>query len=319
MKSFMPIIQFCAHVVQPRVAIFTTYKDENGEKKMDPTTESLKQVVQTQGLPVDFVYVDDFVLEAGDQLLLSYKGKPCKESPFIAVLPRIGARWLTEPMLRVLNQLQNMGATVLNSPEAIRLAEDKFSTHRLLAQHKIPQPRSLITQGEVTSNMLAGFPDDIIVKPNSDTSGGRGVRLLKKHELIGQMLTGNELVQEYVKNDNDVTYRYVFANGQCLSATQKQGGFGDAEVDTTEGDRLNASYKAIGANPKMVKLGLRVMQILGLSVASVDFVGNNDDIRVLEVNPSFGLERFEKAAVCEALLNYLVSFTKKPTSLPKAS
>lgn len=293
----------------PLVAIFTTYVDNNGKKKMDPTTESLRIKASELDLPVEFIHVDDFSLVSGDTMELTYKGKSHQSSPFMAVLPRIGARWLTEPMLRVLSHLQDMGAKVLNPPEAIRLAEDKFATHQLFAKHGIPQPKSLIVQGKVTQEMLSGFGDKLIIKPNSDTSGGRGVRVVSKSDLIGMELSGEELVQEYVANDNDVTYRYVFANGQCLSATEKRGGFGDANEDICESDQVNATYKSIDPNSKMVQLGIKALNILGLNVGSVDFVGNENSIRVLEVNPSFGLEKSEKETVCQALLKYLISFT----------
>ncbi len=75
----------------------------------------------------------------------------------------------------LLHRLQAAGVMIVNSPRALECAVDKYLTTSLLAQHKLPVPRTIVC--EDSDQALSAFillGGDVVVKPIFG-SEGRGI------------------------------------------------------------------------------------------------------------------------------------------------
>ncbi|MFA5794579.1 MAG: RimK family alpha-L-glutamate ligase [Candidatus Brocadiia bacterium] len=218
-----------------------------------------------------------------------------------AVIPRIGT-YALEYTLSLLEHLRGQGSRVVNSPEAIGLAKNKFLCLQRLAQDGLPVPPTIMVRnaGDVNQavKQLGGLP--VIVKLLKGGQG-TGVMLGVKTSVIRSILRSiwaldyDAMLQKYMA-DRDANchsdIRVLVVGAKIIGAIRRYPKPGEFRANIHCGGRAEP-YDLPNKYRLMV---LKAVETTGLDVAGVDLIESVDGPVILEVNTSPGFEGLEKAS-----------------------
>ena len=201
--------------------------------------------------------------------------------------------------MNLVSQLEKMGVAVINSRETIGMCADKYRTSLRLAETGIATPKTSLLQSiDTLQNTLdaVGETYPLILKTLRGSKGIGVIFIESRRQLdsIIQLLWKQDedtelLLQKYIESDHDVR---VLVLGDKIFASMRR--------DVLEGDfRSNAS---LGAKVKEYKLSkeekklcLNAHKSVNGVYTAVDFIKNDKNIFVLEVNSSPGTSGIEEA------------------------
>ena len=227
-----------------------------------------------------------------------------------AIIPRIGSS-LTFYGTAVVRQFETMGTYCLNRAQAINASRDKLYAHQIMAQNRIPMPKTAFTKSSEHTNavidLVGGAP--LVIKL-LDSTQGNGVVLAETQQaaesVIGafQGLETNILVQEYIEEAKGTDIRCFVVGRKVVAAMKRTAREGEFRSNIHRG---GAGAK-VKITPEERKLAIRAAQSLGLKIAGVDIIRSHEGPKILEVNSSPGLEGIEKTTgvdVAGKILDYL--------------
>lgn len=226
---------------------------------------------------------------------LHYKGRPL--APVDAVVPRIGSS-LTFFGTAVVRQFEQMGVFCANSSLAISMSRDKLRALQVLSRHRIGIPRTLFVrdrEGVLPAIERMGGPP-VVVKLLEGTQGA-GVILAdspKVAEAIVETLHGakqNVLLQQFVKASRGRDLRAFVVGGRVVAAMRRTAQGEEFRSNVHRGGRT----EAVSLDPDYERAAVHAAQIMGLRVAGVDLLEDDEGPKVMEVNSSPGLEGIESA------------------------
>ncbi|NRA49596.1 MAG: RimK family alpha-L-glutamate ligase [Phaeodactylibacter sp.] len=232
------------------------------------------------------------VLERGKPRIL-YQGGRLPQ--YDAVIPRIGAS-VTSIGASVISQFESMNVFVTASAEALIKARDKLRCLQQLTQHGIQIPKTVfVASGQnmhTAINNLGGLP--IVVKLLEGTHG-IGVILADSYGTVEstveafQRLNKRVMLQEFIREAKGRDIRVLVVNNQVVAAMERQARPGEFRSNLHRG----GSAKQVHLTPSEKALAVKVVQIMGLHVAGVDFLRSRQGPLIMEVNASPGLEGIE--------------------------
>lgn len=188
---------------------------------------------------------------------------------------------------------ETMNIPVFNSADGLYLCDDKFRTHQALAKYDVPMPKTFKVPFSFKGMKLKNysFIDKIeeeleypVILKCTRGSFGEQVYLCKnKNEVISKIekhVSEPMIIQEYIKSESGKDLR-MYMVGEKLTA---------AIIRTNENDfRANIHLGGYGLkyepSSKELSLAKKVMNILGLDFAGIDFLFDEDNNLILcEVN-----------------------------------
>ena len=189
-----------------------------------------------------------------------------------------------EEGLWIVNQLEAQGVHVLNRAPALLAAHDKLITARLLNAAGIPHPRTRRLHARTS---LGGLTLPVVVKPRFG-SWGRDVELcsdaraltdyMKRMQKRAWWRSGG-VVQELVPpRSSDL--RVIVSAGQPVGAAVRLAAPGEWRTNVALGARSIAATPA----PETCELAIAATRALGIDLAGVDLLRDDDGWVVLEVN-----------------------------------
>lgn len=227
-----------------------------------------------------------------------------------AIIPRIGAS-VTFYGLAVVRQFEAAGVASTASSPGIARSRDKLESLQLMAQARIPIPRTaVVARPEALFAAVAavgGLP--VVIKLIRGTQG-QGVILANYLTTISAVLKRarelrqQAILQEYIAEAGGGDRRVIVVGGRCVAAMARQAAAGEFRANLHRG----GSAVAIRLDVATESLALRAAQAHDLAVAGVDLIQSRRGPLVLEVNSSPGLEGIEKATgvdVAGAIVAYL--------------
>jgi ribosomal protein S6--L-glutamate ligase len=189
-----------------------------------------------------------------------------------------------EDGLWTVSQLEAQGVRILNRPPALLAAHDKLITARLLGAAGIPHPR---TRRLHSATPLDGFTLPVVAKPRFG-SWGRDVELCADHraldDYIGRMQLrpwwrSGGVVQELVPpRSSDL--RVIVSAGEVVGAATRLAAPGEWRTNVA----LGARSVPATAPTEACELALAATAQLGIDLAGVDLLRDDDGWVVLEVN-----------------------------------
>ena len=189
-----------------------------------------------------------------------------------------------EEGLWIVNQLEAQGVRILNRPPALLAAHDKLITARLLHAAGIPHPR---TRRLYPGTSLAGLTWPAVVKPRFG-SWGRDVELCSDSRALTDYMKRMQrrtwwraggVVQELVPpRSSDL--RVIVAAGQIVGAAVRLSAPGEWRTNVALGARSIATTPP----PEACDLAIAATRALGIDLAGVDLLRDEDGWVVLEVN-----------------------------------
>ncbi len=183
----------------------------------------------------------------------------------------------------ILCQLKELGVAVINSPESIAKAANKYVSSFLFQKNGIPTPRTIVTNNlDEAVAALSSF-GRAVVKPVFGYKG-IGVECVRNSESGAQRL--NELfrekrliyIQEFIPNPGrDI--RVFVVNGEVAGSIYRIAPPGGWINNLSRG----GSAKPCVLTEEQEKLALRAAEVIGTVYAGVDIIEGNSDY-VIEIN-----------------------------------
>jgi gamma-F420-2:alpha-L-glutamate ligase len=188
---------------------------------------------------------------------------------------------------------------MVNSSTSVEAVADKLQTLQILSGAGIPIPKTILGKFPVDVNVIErelGFP--VVVKTLRGTRGN-GVLLCANREqfndlanLLDGAQSGSDFIfQQYVKASHGRDVRVLVVNGRAVAAMERRSTDGSFKSNISLGG-VGTAFEPPAA---MAELAVRVASVLGLDVAGVDILLDDNGYRICEANSSPGFQGLEKA------------------------
>ncbi len=214
------------------------------------------------------------------------------------VLPRMGAG-TTYFALAILRHLERLGVYCVNESSAIDTVKDKLFAQQILAEKNLPTPKTMLVKFPVDVQLVEkqiGFP--VVVKTLSGSQGS-GVFLSKSISEFDDLMqlidatspTANIILQQFVKSSHGRDLRVLTIGGRAVACIERN----------SNGDSFKANISAGGAGkahpitPEIEWLATQTSNVLGLDVAGIDLLFDEQHFQICEANSSPGFEGVEAA------------------------
>lgn len=189
------------------------------------------------------------------------------------------------------------GATVLNSPESVRVTTNKWLTYLALRNAGVPTPRTWLAATPAAAQQFVDevvFP--IVLKPLNASHGNRVSlatdtfafdAILEHCQELPTALQRMVVLQQYLgAGDSDL--RVVVAAGRCVGAISRTG------ADWRNNVSLGADVERVRVTEEMQHLALAASRAVGTTFAGVDILARDSgELVVLEVNGGMEFAGFE--------------------------
>jgi gamma-F420-2:alpha-L-glutamate ligase len=274
-------------------------------------TKRFLEEAENMGIDLAVMSPDQFEIFVNkeDECSIYVDGEPLALPDF--VIPRLGSgtKYFALALIR---QFERLNIPCINSSTGIETVKDKLYSQQILSQKKMPVPKTMLMKFPVDVNFITEqFAYPLVVKTLSG-SLGKGVFLMenrKQLEDLSRMIeianpTINIIIQEMVKDSKGRDLRVFVVGGRvvgCMLRTAKENDF-------------RANYSAGGSverfplTPVIEWIALEATKILGLDIAGVDLLFDEDSFKICEVNssPMFkGLESCTDINIPKVIFDYL--------------
>lgn len=273
-------------------------------RELDPAKPEVPEILRFRetadrlGVELEILKPQDFELVVGTKRGWDVCHRIRKLDRPDFIIPRTGAEscYFT---LAVLRHFERQGVGMVNGPDAIACVADKLHTMQLLTSEGVPIPRTILGKFPVDVDLVErelGFP--VVVKTLKGTRG-RGVLLCdnrSQFDDLASLLDGTKpgadfIFQRYIRASHGRDARLLVVGDKVIAAMERRSRDGNFKSNVS----LGGEALAFEPPPEMADLALKVASILGLDVAGVDILFDEDGYRVCEANSSPGFQGLEKA------------------------
>ncbi|MBC7085990.1 MAG: RimK family alpha-L-glutamate ligase [Methanomethylovorans sp.] len=239
----------------------------------------------------------------------------------VVVVRDVGAGPMEGVSLRfdLLRQLEMQGTLVLNSPEAIRNAANKYHTTYMLSKAGIPVPATFSVQDRDKAIEIINELRDAVVKPVFGYKGKDIIRVrdgnmlepdgtisqVPWQEQITQMISSRGMlyIQEFIENRGRDIRAFV-VNGKVLGSIYRSAREGHWINNLSQG----GTSSPCSLTSSQEKICAKAAEAVGTVFAGVDLIEGPNGMMVLEVNgtPSGeGIFNSCRVNVAEHILDYI--------------
>lgn len=214
------------------------------------------------------------------------------------VLPRMGAG-TTYFALAIIRHLERLGVYCVNSSHSIETVKDKLFAQQILAQKNLPTPDTMLVKFPVNVSLVEkqiGFP--VVIKTLSGSQGS-GVFLSKSKSEFDDLMQlieatnpkANIILQQFVKASHGRDLRVFTIGGRAVACMERNSKNGNFKANVSAG----GSGKPYPITPEIEWLATQTANVLGLDVAGIDLLFDQEHFKICEANSSPGFEGLENA------------------------
>ncbi len=277
-------------------------------------SQRLHEEAENLGITLKHVVAEDFeILEPlTDTNVISYQGEYVM-LPDAILTRQTGMTYFAHALLR---HLDRRGVLVANTSEAIDNAEDKLKTIQLLSAYELPIPKSVLAKFPLNTDYIEheiGFP--LVMKTVLGTKG-QGVLLFETKEqfedkvgVLQRLTAGKEqlIVQEFIEASKGTDLRVYVVGGETIGCVQRTAADPETQFKANVALGGTAEYREVDED--MAEIAVQSAKAVGLDIAGVDLLLDDDGYKVCEVNSSPSFEGFEVDAdvnVPRAMLEFFL-------------
>jgi RimK family alpha-L-glutamate ligase len=211
--------------------------------------------------------------------------------------------------MNLLHKLERSGMLIINPPQAIERAVDKYCSLTIFQENKIPVPRTAVTASY--NEALKCFEElegDIVVKPLFG-SRGVGATRITDPEIAARVFRtisfyhGIIYMQEFIPHgDSDIR---AFVIGDRVVAAMRR-----VADDWKNNFSSGAKPVPTKLSEELKNLAINAADVLGCKVAGVDIIEGPNGPVVLEVNsqPGWrGLQSVTETNIADEIVSYVLS------------
>lgn len=262
--------------------------------------------------PADF----DLIVDENTRDSVLIKGKPVSLPD--VVYPYFNHHEHSYFSLAIVRQLERMGCLVYNRAEAIEMVRDKLHTHQVLAEKKIPSPKTMLAKLPVDDDMVSlvdktlGFP--VVVKTLRGALGS-GVFLIEdakafknQMDLLAETSPDAQLIfQEFVEASKGRDLRIFVVNGEMIASMERRAKEGDFKANYSNG----GSVHAFPADKAAIDIAVNTARALNIEIGGIDLLFlKGSGYTVCEANTFPGFKGLEKASGVNVAEKILKSMEK---------
>ncbi len=253
---------------------------------------------QAAGHTVELVGAEEFALGVRGTQVVVLKDGTTTQLPDVAIsiaMHRSKNQFENEILLA----LEKSGVHVINTFASRVIANNKFRTLQVFAEHGIPLPKAVLFDPEqpLVGDLEFSYP--VILKP-LDASKGVGVLLCKSGrelESVTSLLRASAkpgatfLIQEFIASSKARDVRVMVLGDQVLGAMLRTG----APESITANFSTGGSVAPYELDEQGAQLALAAARAAGLEYAGVDLLFGENGFVVCEVNANPGFSGFTEA------------------------
>lgn len=246
-------------------------------------------------------------------------GKPEAEAENVDILQQLDAM-ITRPISRgtleqilfrmnLLHKLQRSGMLIINPPQAIEQAVDKYCSLTIFQENNIPVPRTAVTASYTQAlKCFKELGGDIVVKPLFGSRGVGATRITDADIAARVFRTisfyhGIIYMQEFVPHGNSDIRAFVIGN-HVVAAMRR------IADDWKTNFSCGAKPVPLKLPEELANIAVKAADVLGCKVAGVDLIEGPDGPRVLEVNSQpgwMGLQSVTETNIADEIVSYVLS------------
>lgn len=283
---------------------------ENKLVEKDYNIIRLLEVARSRNIDLQVVLPEQFelVVTRDDRKSILIDDKQIPLPHF--VLPRLGSKtgFFASSVIR---QLEYLGVYVCNTADAVNGVKDKLSMHQKLAHSKLATPITMLAKFPIDVAVVKreiGFP--LVIK-NVTGMQGTGIYLCDSEEKFIDVMEliytnnrdANIILQEFIATSRGQDVR-VFVVGGKVVGCMRRSSKNSFKSNVSKG----ADVSAFELSPEGEWLALETAKLLGLDIAGVDLLFDENGFKVCEANssPGFtGLEKVTGKIIAESILDYI--------------
>jgi len=289
------------------MTVLVLTKLERNEYESNKLIESF----ESKGIKAMMAHPDDFDIVVNRDIRkgIKYKGQDM-ELPRL-VLVRLGAGILPF-QLAVIRHFEQCGIPCVNGSVAIETVKDKLRTSQILSRAGIPIPNTMLVRWPIEDKLVSeniGFPCVVKVVTGSY---GEGVHLCERKKDYKKLVEfveklGNKktmIVQEYMGHRPGEDLRVLVIGGKVVGAMKRTAPEGDFRANITGGG-TGENYPLTEEIEFMAR---ETAHVLGLDIAGIDLLFDENGFRVCEANSNpgfFGFEKFCNVDVADIITEYI--------------
>jgi len=214
-----------------------------------------------------------------------------------AVLARTGAgtNYFTLALLR---QLESFDVPVINSSDSIVKSKDKMLSSQILAQSKLPTPRTMLVSFPINTEIVEqeiGFPCVVKLVTGSQ---GKGVYLCRDRqffidlmELIDNLKTKKTMIiQEFIDSGELFDLRVWVIDNKTMVAMKRTPPPGDFRSNISHGGH----GEPFELNDEIKDVANKTAEVFGLEITGIDLLYDGKKFLVCEANSSPGFEGIDQ-------------------------
>ena len=277
-------------------------------------TSNLKKSFNSLGVEVFCFNFRDLLVKVQEEERFLVKGVDLKKHVSSILVRPIGRGSLEEVIfeLDALHRIKANGVTVVNDPETIEVAADKYHTISKLKEKGIPVPETYVTMSPREALKASrSMGKRVVLKPLFG-SRGIGLTLISNRDVLERsvrtltFLRHVLYLQEYIPHGSSDIRAFIIG-GRVVSAMRR----------VSKRWKTNISQ---GAKPTPLKLSgelesltLKAAEALGCEIAGIDVVEGPEGPMVIEVNsqPGWrGIQQVTSTNISDEIAKYMMSRSK---------
>jgi gamma-F420-2:alpha-L-glutamate ligase len=197
---------------------------------------------------------------------------------------------------------QSMGIPVVNSPQSVALAKNKYEAGKLFEANGLPVPRT-----QELTTLDHGFEYPVVAKVLRG-SQGKGVYLCHTREELEACSQhhGTMIIQEFIGARPGEDLRVFVIGNRVVGVMLRKSLDGDFRANISQGG-VGEAYEL---TPEIENLALTAAKVVGLEICGVDLLFDTNGFKVCEINatPGFkGFDRYCGSNMAELIVDYLES------------
>lgn len=235
------------------------------------------------------------------------------------ILRDLGVTTTIEIFLRrvdVFKHIEGLGIPVINPVSSYIVARDKYLSLLLLSKAGIPTPKTAVVEDFYSATKLAESWRKVVVKPLIGSMGFGIIKAEDPDTVYNIARTLSQLhqpiyLQEYVeKPGRDI--RILIIGSEIVAAYYRvQQNVENWKTNVAQGAKVDVIKKV---DEELESLSYRILKILNLHYAGIDFAETKNGYVVLEVNASpqwRGIQRAVGINPARRLAKYILSLIKR--------
>ena len=236
---------------------------------------------------VDDINLKEIEISIGQDDMVLYKGK--KLEKYDCIYAKGSFRFA--PVLRALTHDLGRNCYMPIGPEAFSVVHDKFLTHIILQQSKIPMPKTYLASTVQASRMLLDKINYPIIMKLLQGTQGKGVLFADSHAAASSILDTlsslNQpfIIQEFIDTAGSDT-RVIVCGEKVVGAMVRRAKANEQRSNIHSGGK----GEAVKVSDEVKKLAVKTAKALRMDIGGIDILEGSKGPVVIEANLSPGLQ-----------------------------